>query len=277
MKKYSFLCAIFALLFVGCQSKNEPAQTQIVKFNISTFEQTQQPLKAPAATILDDEGGSALTDIFVFDGNEQVAHQTSDMDAFGTIALPMTHGEHTLHFVATSSKGLTYANDILFASSIRATFGKHLTIDVTSTTEDQDLVLDRLTGKLIITINDAFPANADSIEFIMDKRCMGLRISDFFGTGKEVNTTKASCAAKVGQSGVQYTFNNLVEYLDQEFLTTLTINAYNSSKEVIATVIIPNVRLAANTKTLLSGNLFNLPNANISVNTEWKQNIVITF
>ena len=276
MKKTFTLCALFALILTACNN-NAPAPTQTVTFTVATFEQTTAPLKAPAAVILDDENGSPLTDIFVYDGENEVAHQTSDMDVFGTVTLPMTYGEHTLHFVATKSKGLSFGNSILSMTSVGSTFGKHLTIDVTSTTENQDLILDQLTARLIISISDAFPSDADSIEFVMDKRCMALRIDDFFGCQEEVNNFKASCKSKAGQSGVQYIINNLVKLLDTEYKTNLTINVYNAQKTVIATVTVPNVRLAANTKTILSGNLFTMPAATISVNTEWKQDIVMGF
>lgn len=281
MKKYLlFIVPIMALF--ACSNQDEPAQPQTVTFNLSAFEQSQEPMntpaKAPQATILDDENGSALTDIFIFDGTTQVAHQTSDAEDFGTIALPLTHGEHNLHFVATRSTGITFANGNLFATSLRSTFGKHLALNVTSTTADQNIVLDRVTGILRITILDEFPANAAEIEFIINKRYTTLHIEDFQGFEAEgSNTIRTSCTSKVGRSGEYYSLYILSPILNTPYSATVTINAYNAGGDNIASVTVNNVQMCSNTKTLLSGNLFNMPSANISVNTEWEEDIVTPF
>lgn len=276
MKKYLLFLPFLALL-AACKS-NEPLQTKSVTFNISTFEQTTEPLKAPAAVILDDENGSALTDIFIFDGDNQVAHQTSDADDFGTIKLPLTHGEHNLHFVATRSSGITVSGGSIFATSLRSTFGKHLALNVTGTTDDQNIELDRITGMLRITILDEFPANAAEIEFIINKRYTTLRVEDFQGFEAEgSNTVRTSCTSKVGKSGEYYTLCVLSPILNTPYYATVTINAYNAGGDNIASVTVNNVQMCSNTKTLLNGNLFNMPSANISVNTEWEEDIVVGF
>lgn len=281
MKKYLlFIVPIMALF--ACSNQDEPAQTQTVTFNLSAFEQSQEqmntPAKAPQATILDDENGSALTDIFIFDGTTQVAHQTSDAEDFGTIALPLTHGEHNLHFVATRSTGITFTNGNLFATSLRSTFGKHLALNVTSTTADQNIVLDRVNGFLRITILDEFPANAAEIEFIINKRYTTLHIEDFQGFEAEgSNTVRTSCTSKVGKSGEYYSLYILSPILNTPYSATVTINAYNAGGDNIASVTVNNVQMCSNTKTLLRGNLFNMPSANISVNTEWEEDIVTPF
>ena len=99
------LCAISALFLCSCKGDaNEPEGKQQVVFKVSAFEQTTDPMnsprRAPQATILDDEGGVALTDLYVFDGSTQVAHQVyaDDNDAFGTVTLDLTHGNHNLSF-----------------------------------------------------------------------------------------------------------------------------------------------------------------------------------
>ena len=277
MKKTIIFGAIFALIFSACTS-DAPAPTQTVTFNLSTFEQTTEPLKAPAAVILDDENGSALTDIFIFDGDNQVAHQTSDADDFGTIALPLTQGEHNLHFVATRSSGITVSGGSIFATSLRSTFGKHLALNVTSTTDDQNIELDRITGMLRITILDEFPANAAEIEFIINKRYTTLRVEDFFGSEAEgSNTIRTSCTSKVGKSGQFFSINILSRNFGNPYNAIVTINAYNAGGENIASVTVNDVQLCSNTKTLLSGNLFDMPNANVSVNTTWEEDIVVGF
>ena len=278
MKKYLLLLPIVALL-AACKS-NEPLQTQSVTFHVSTFDQSTDPMHSQRrAPIYDEEeGGSALTDIFIFDGDNQVAHQTSDAEDFGTVTLPLTQGEHNLHFIATRSSGITVSGGSIFATSLRSTFGKHLSLNVTSTTADQDLVLDRLNGILKINILDEFPANASEIEFVIDPRYTTLRVEDFYGSAEEgTSTLRTSCTSKVGTSNNEFSINILSKHYGIAYNATVTINAYNAGGEVIASVTVNGVSLCSNTKTKLRGNLFNMPAANISVDTEWEEDVVVPF
>ena len=281
MKKILLFAAVF-VAFVGCK-KDEPKQMQQVTFHVTAFGQTQEPMgsprRAPQATILDDEGGVALTDLYVFDGTTQLAHQVyeDDHDAFGTVTLDLTHGNHNLSFVATRSTGLSYSDGVLSASSLRSTFGKLLSLNVSGSTPAQNLTLNRVSGLLYVTINDAFPATANQIEFSMANRYTSLNVANLCGTNGDEWSQKVSCTGKVGQSGVQYSFNFLAPSLDEEYTSDVTIRIYNSSNAVIYSVTIEDVRFAANTKTMLSGNLFTSPSASITVNTTWQSNIVGTW
>lgn len=268
---------------VGCKGKNEPAQVQQVTFKVSAFEQTAEPMgsprRAPQATILDDEGGTALTDIYVFDGTTQVAHQVyaDDNDAFGTVTLELSHGEHNLSFVCTRSTGLSYNAGVLSATSLRPTFGKTIALNVSASTPAQDLALERLTGLVGVTIKDAFPAAANEIEFIINPRYTSLDIATLCGVSGSEFRQKVSCTSRVGQTNVAYTFNILAPTRTEEFTADVTINIYNSAGAVIYSVTIDDVRMAANTKTLLSGNLFTAPSASVTVNTTWNADIVGTW
>ena len=278
MNKKLLLCAIFALLCLSCSKKDEPQVKQQVTFRVSAFEQTTDPMgsprKAPQATILDDDGGTALTDLYVFDGTTQVAHQTNDDPSFGTVTLNLAHGNHNLSFVCSRSTGLSYDAGVLSATSLRPTFGKTLALNVSASTPAQDLTLERLTGLVCVTIKDAFPATSNEIEFVINPRYTSLDVATLCGTNAEEYKTKVSCASRVGQTNVAYTFNILSPTRDEEFTADVTINIYNSASAVIYSVTIDDVRMAANTKTLISGNLFTSPSASVTVNTTWNADIV---
>lgn len=282
MKKTILLMAMVAVLF-ACKSKDEPQAKQQVTFKVTAFEQTTDPMnsprKAPQATILDDEGGAALTDLYVFDGTTQLVHQVyaDDNAAFGTVTLNLTHGNHNLSFICTSSTGITVENGVMAMASIRPTFGKLLALNVTSSTGAQNLQLDRITGRFYITINDVFPAAANQIEFILANKYNQINVASLLGVNGAEWSQKVSCTSKVGQSGVQYNFNTICPSLTEEYTSDLTINIYNSLDAVIYSVTIEDVRFAANTKTMLSGNLFTAPSASVSVNTTWNSNIVGTW
>jgi hypothetical protein len=282
MKKTILLMAMVAVLF-ACKSKDEPQAKQQVTFKVTAFEQTTEPMniprKAPQSTILDDEGGVALTDLYVFDGSTQVAHQVydDDHDAFGTVTLNLTHGNHNLSFICTRSTGITVENGVMTMGGIRPTFGKLLALNVTGSTAAQNLTLDRITGMLYVTINDEFPSTADKIEFVMENKYSQINVASLLGVNGDEWSQKVSCTAKVGQSGVQYNFNTICPSLTDEYTSDLTINIYNSGNAVIYSVTIEDVRFAANTKTLLSGNLFTSPSASVSVSHTWNSNIVGTW
>ena len=283
MNKNLILCALIALSCLSCSKKDEPDQSKLVTFKVSTFEQTTDPMnsprKAPQSTILDDEGGTALTDLYVFDGSTQLVHQAyaDDNAAFGTVTLNLTHGNHNLSFICTRSTGISVENGVMTFTGIRPTFGKLLALNVSSSTPAQNLELDRITGMLYVTINDAFPATANQIEFILANKYNQINVASLLGVNGAEWSQKVSCTAKVGQSGVQYNFSTICPSLTEEYTSDLTINIYNSSNAVIYSVTIEDVRFAANTKTLLSGNLFTTPSASVSVNTTWNSNIVGTW
>ena len=283
MNKNLILCALIALLCLSCSKKDEPNQSKLVTFKVTAFEQSTEPMgsprKAPQATILDDEGGVALTDLYIFDGSTQVAHQVydDDHDAFGTVTLDLTHGNHNLSFICTRSTGISVENGVMTFSGIRPTFGKLLALNVSSSTPAQNLELDRITGMLYVTINDEFPATANQIEFVLENKYNQINVASLLGVNGDEWSQKVSCTAKVGQSGVQYNFSTICPSLTEEYTSDLTINVYNSLNAVIYSVTIEDVRFAANTKTLLSGNLFTTPSASVSVNHTWNTNIVGTW
>lgn len=277
MKKVLILSAFAALVFVSCKSKDEPKSIKEVQFTVSTFQQSTQPMHAPQATILDDEGGTELTDLFVFDGTTQLIHQTNDAQDFGTVTIPLTHGEHNLSFILTRSTGITVSEGVMTMSSIRSTFGKLLALNVTASTGAQDLTLDRISGQMQLTINDAFPTTANEIEFVINPRYTQMNVTNLQGVNGDEWSQRVSCTAKQGQTGVQYTFNHICPSLTDEYTADVTINIYNAGGSVIYTVTIDDVRFASNTKTLLSGNLFTTPSASVGVNTSWNSNIVGTW
>jgi hypothetical protein len=283
MKRYIYFMPLLAIALFGCKGSDEPQNTQKqqITFKVAAFEQTQEPMgsprRAPQATILDDEGGVALTDLYVFDGTTQLAHQTNDDQNFGTVTLNLSHGDHSLSFVLTRSAGLSYNAGVLSASSLRSTFGKTLALNVSASTPAQDLTLERLTGLVGVTINDAFPATANEIEFVINPRYTSLNVATLCGVSGSEFRQKVSCTSKVGQSGVQYSFNILAPSRDEEFTADVTINIYNSASDVIYSVTVDDVRMAANTKTLISGNLFTSPSASVTVNTTWNTSIVGTW
>lgn len=276
MKRILPLLAALCCL-VACNN-NEPTPTKSVTFHVDAFHIAQEPMKAPSrAPILDDNDGTALTDLYIFDGTTQLAHQTSDQEDFGTITLTLTHGSHNLSFVCTRSSDISVADGTMTMGGVKPTFGKLLTLNVTNQTPAQDLTLQRLTGQMIITIQDAFPSTAKEIEFVINPRYSALDVTTLCAINGEEISQRVSCTSKVGKTDQQFTMNLLAPSLTDEYQADVTINVYGDGGTVLYSVLVEDVRLAANTKTLLSGKLFTAPSASVNVSHEWNTDIVGTF
>ena len=278
MKK-AFLCLAAVCCLVACNHQNTPEPTQEVTFHLSSFQQSTAPMGMPAkAPIYDEaENGTALTDIYVFDGGIEVLHQTSDMEEFGTFTLNLTHGNHDLSFIATRSTGISVADGTMTMETVRSTFGKVLALNVTSSTPAQELTLQRITGKMTITITDAFPSNANEIEFVIDPRYKDLNTSTLCAINGESVTQRVSCTSKVGKTDQQFAFTLLAPSLSEEYTADVTINVYDDGGVLIHSVSIADVRLAANTQTLLSGKLFRGTDATLNIDHTWNQDIEGSF
>lgn len=279
MKK-AFLCMAALCCLIACNNQNTPEPTQEVTFHISAFQQDAAPMGiAPKqkATILDDVDGVALTDLYIFDGSTQLGHQTSDQEDFGTITLTLTHGSHNLSFVCTRSTDISVADGTMTMEGVKPTFGKLLALNVTNNTPAQDLTLQRLTGQLVITVLDAFPSTAKEIEFVINPRYSALDVTTLCATNGEEISQRVSCTSKVGKTDQQFTMNLLAPTLTDEYQADVTINVYGDGGTVLYSVLVEDVRLAANTKTLLSGKLFTAPSASVNVSHEWNTDIVGTF
>ena len=275
MKKCLLLCALIAL-FAACDN-NEPKPTKAVTFTVDAFQQSSAPMAMPKKSPIYDDTNTELTDIYVFDGTTEVAHQVSTAEDFGTIVLNLTHGTHNLSFIATRSTDISVADGTMTMGGVKPTFGKLLTLNVTNNTPAQDLTLQRITGQMIITIEDAFPATAKEIEFVINPRYLALDVTTLCATNGEEVAQRISCTSKVGKVNQSFNFTPLAPSLTDEYTADVTINVYDSNSTLIHAVSIADVRLAANTQTLLSGKLFRGTDAALSVDHSWKSDIVGTF
>ena len=280
MKKYLFFSAIVALLFVGCKDKNEPVQAQQhqVTFRVPQLAVETEPMNAPAVrkvAPLTDDDGAQMTDLLLFDGATYLMRQQNTDPNFGTVTVMLTAGEHHLHFVATRSTELSYDEGILNCASLRPTFGKHYDINVTGGS-DEYVTMDRLTGMVVITIEDEIPAGAANLRIQFGDYYKGLNPTTFAGVRNGDFDQTVSLASKVGQTDVQYKLNILAPVYGTESTTTYTLTATNGSGEVIgqATGTMP---INSNTKTLLHGNLFVGTRSFISLATSWGADSDVTF
>jgi hypothetical protein len=277
MKKYLFLAAMVAAL-VSCSQESEPTQKKQVSFSVSAFTVNQQPMDAPRrAPILDDADGQPLTDLYLFDGKTLLVHQTSDQEDFGTISLQLDYGQHSLSFVATRSAGLSYENGILSCTSLRPYFGKLLALNVTASTGDQDIVLNRVTGMLIVNIEDAVPANCAKVNYALGTRYADLNVETLAGVNGAAWNSDINFTSKVGLTNQSVNLNLLAATYGTAYTTTVTITAYNSGNTIIAQKIVENVPINSNVKTTVSGSLFTGNGFSISANHTWGDSEAVSY
>lgn len=271
MKKILLLAAV-VVAFVACKN-DEPQQMQQVTFHVQGMTVETQPMaNAPRKVApLTDDDGAQMTDLILFDGATYLMRQQNTDPNFGTVTVMLTAGEHHLHFVATRSTELSYAEGVLNCTSLRSTFGKHYDINVTGGS-DEYVTMDRLTGMVVITIEDEIPAGAANLRIQFGDYHKGLNPTTFAGVRSGAFDQTVSLASKVGQTDVQYKLPVLAPVYGTESTTTYTLTATNGSGEVIgqATGTMP---MNSNTKTLLHGNLFVGTRSFLSLSTAWNSDI----
>ena len=280
MKRLFLFTAIAAVILSGCSSKDEPANVQQhqVTFRVPELTVETYPMSAPGVrkvAPLTDEDGSQMTDLLLFDGATYLMRQQNTDTDFGTVTVMLTAGEHHLHFVATRSTELSYDEGILNCASLRPTFGKHYDINVTGGS-DEYVTMDRLTGMVVITIEDEIPAGAANLRIQFGDYYKGLNPTNFAGVLSGAFDQTVSLASKVGMTDQQWRLNILAPVYGTESTTTYTLTATNGSGDVIgqATGTMP---INSNTKTLLHGNLFTGTRSMLTLTTSWNADSDVTF
>lgn len=274
MKKHFILCAVLAL-FCACSS-NEPSQSHQVTFKVAGMVAETEPMSAPRRTpVLTDDDGFQMTDLFLFDGATQIAHQTNAEAEFGTITVLLTAGEHHLHFIATRSTGLAYEEGLLTCTSLRPTFGKHYDLNVTGGS-DQNISLDRITGQVVITIEDEIPDGAANLRIQFGDYYNAINPTTFDATRSGDFDKTINISSYVGQTDKTWTLNILVPVYGTEHEMTYTLTATNAGGDIIgqATGTMP---CNSNTKTLLHGNLFTGTRSIVALITAWNADEDVTF
>ena len=280
MKKALFFSAIFALILTGCKSAKDDPQVDSSKhqvtFRVPALKVETEQMSAPHKVApLTDDDGQQMTDLILFDGATYLMRQQNTDPNFGTVTVMLTAGERHLHFVATRSTELSYYEGVLNCASLRSTFGKHYDINVTGGS-DEYVTMDRLTGMVVITIEDEIPAGAANLRIQFGDYYKGLNPTTFAGVRSGDFNQTVSIASKVGLTDQQWKLNILAPVYGTESTTTYTLTATNGSGDIIGQAT-GTMTIASNTKTLLHGNLFTGTRSFLSLSTAWNSDIDESF
>lgn len=271
MKKTLFLAAMCCLL-LACH--DEPKPTKQVTFHVDAFKVSTQPMKAPQrAPILDDADGMALTDLYIFDDTTLLAHQTSDMDAFGTVSLVMEYGAHTMSFVATRSDGQNYESGVLSVTAVKPTFGKVQSITIGDAADAFEVTMQRVSGQLVVTFTDEIPADAETLRIEIATKYNDMDVTTLNGANGYAYSRDVVINGKAGKAGQSWTLNTLAAVYGEQYTTDVTLTVLRADASVIAQHLIEDVPLVSNTKTLLTGEMFVGQTFGISVDHTWEENL----
>lgn len=267
MKKYITLLLIVALLLSACKHE-EPDAKYAITFKLPQVSVETEPMDSPRkAPILTDDDGKQMTDLILFDGSTYLLRQQNTAPEFGTITVMLTAGTHNLHFIATRSEGLDYTDGLLNCTSLKPTFGDHYTINVSGST-DEYVTLQRLTGQVVVTIEDEIPADAKSLRIQFGDFYTSIDPTTFNATRTGAYDTSVDISGKAGKSGQSFTINILAPNYGVEHTTSFTLTAKNTSGTIIGQAT-GMMQICSNTKTLLHGNLFTGTRSFISLSTAW--------
>ncbi|MFC0517507.1 FimB/Mfa2 family fimbrial subunit [Mucilaginibacter angelicae] len=296
MKKYLSLLFLMCFFTFACKKKHDPVPDPVQKvykanFNLTGFTQSIAGVSNGKQHV-NSVGTNAApvpvtTDYFkvikylVYDANGNLFHSlTIDSTAsnFGNISDNLPAGTYTIG-IAAGQAGLTYNKDLnnvfYYASSMGSSlpwgdtfFNKsQLTVsgDVT-----RDVTLSRIVGQLEINIEDAIPAVAKSIDItIKNEYSYYSFANELPNSGSPEAFTTIIPEASKGKTN--FKINKIIANTVAPFVVTITCYDANQ-KNIGQGAVINNVTCQKNTRTILSGKLFNGLSNNtfiINLNNNW--------
>ena len=277
MKK-ALVCYIFiSIALLSCKKDHHTSTTEPtgklypVSFNISSFTQVNVPVDQNSKTKVNDVAPSAsnLTQIVytLFDSNNKLkktVYIPKGAPNFGTFTDSIPSGNYTAVFLGATvalnpndnHASSTPPTFIYYQVPYPETFYNKVSFTVGNTPVQQGIVLKRMTSELYVNIKDSIPPNARYLEFHvtgLHNTCNFLDAkSSLVGGGGETYIANTLTSADIGKTNFQMgmrIFNN-----------TSSVTAWVVAKDVNGSVItqkyIYNITLQANTRTILTGNVF---------------------
>jgi hypothetical protein len=298
MKRILLLCIAVALTFFSCK-KDHSALTTVsgkkyrIAFTISNFEQqrasfslAKQRSLSLQHNLADTLSGMAATNYLdllyfcVFDANQHlvttITQDSTFCDQFGLITDSLPQGQYTVAIVA-GKNGLQINNSSghffnYGGLAWQDTFWDSFTITVGSSPISQDVTLNRIVGKLEVTLLDNVPANADSLFISVDGDAINKSLFDASSGGYKTTGfpvfIPASTAGKPN-----FTVDRLIGGVNYPFDVSLSWK--DSGNHLSPVTKVSSITVIANEKTVLSGNLFGLTGNNnqqsfvVKVDTAW--------
>lgn len=227
-----------------------------------------------------------LTDVWVFDfvGNDcvQTVHQASTDSNFGSPVLQLAYGDHHLYFVASrgTEPSVNATAKTITWTRPSDTFWKSVDVSVTSgSNSNRSVVLDRVTCKLKVSMNDEVPTGIASLSLTPANWYYALNYQTGEPAGATANQVRTVSVpvSYVGTTG-QLSMSIFGLSSDTQWTTNFTIAAKDGNGATIGSASVAGAPFKRNRSTEYSGNLFVGGSANaITVNGEWDTPVTLSW
>jgi hypothetical protein len=161
------------------------------------------------------------------------------------------------------------------------TFYKKFSLTVGNQNVDQEVNLERLTGKLEVNILDKLPANATQFECKVYGAGHGIKLNtsaivgstNYLDEGDDYEWPESQRFHPVQIKAEERASYKYSQYLyGREQVVRVKLQCWDANNNLIVTKNIPNVHIYKNKRTILSGKLFETTaqtGFTVSVNSEW--------
>ena len=269
MKKLMFMALAVAAILPSCTKDDDPEEEakvgkieikvnsdtikthKEITFGIVSGQVTQEPMTRATLSSLN------LTDLWLYDGETLLKHQTSDDADFGAPRVDVDYGDHTFYFVASRGTDASTDGTVISWEKPSDTFWASLELTIApSTSASQSVTLQRVAARLRVTITDEVPAALASLNVTPSTWYYGLDYTT--GEAADSRTTTrtisvpASYAGTTGQLAASfYCLSPSAAWTTD---ITLTAKAFNNS--TLSEISIADVPMQRNHITAYSGTLF---------------------
>ena len=285
MKKMLLMALAVALILPSCTKDDEPEQMTdegrielfvnadtmanhaTITFGCRTV--SQQPMTRSTLE------SASMTDLWVFDGETLVVHQTSDDTAFGSPSVNVDYGEHHFYFIASRGSDPTVNGKTISWAKLSDTFWQGLTLTIApQTATTQSVVLQRVAARLRVTVTDEVPSTLASLNVTPSTWYYGLDFTTGEATDSRTTMRTISVPASYAGTSGQLAASFYCISPSEAWTTNITLAAKSSDDATISQISIADVPMQRNHITSYSGSLFTAGRSvDVSADDEWGDDI----
>lgn len=224
----------------------------------------------------------SMSDLWIFDYVDgelkQTIHQVASDEDFGSPALKLDYGKHTICFVASRGQAPTLSSEAIGWIKASDTFIAELPVNVESGMQtEQSVVLERIATRLKLFVSDTFPQNASTLELKASAWYTSLSLSSLIGINSIDAHYTFDVKSLAGKKEVAFSVYSLCPSVEV-WNTNVSLFVKDEKGRVVTSVNVPNVELKANRTTVLSGDLFGKNNKmTVLLNSKWSEDYAQNF
>lgn len=249
---------------------NDTIQThKEITFGIVSGQVMQEPMTRATLQSLN------LTDLWIYDGETLLKHQTADDADFGAPSVDVDYGDHTFYFVASRGSEPTQTGTTISWNKPSDTFWASLALTIApSTATSQSVTLQRVAARLRITITDEVPAALTSLCVTPSTWYYGIDVLTGEATDSRTTTRTISVPASYAGTTGQLAASFYCLSPSAAWTTDITLTAKASDNSTLSEISIEDVPMQRNHITAYSGTLFSAGRAiSVDADDSWGDDI----